>query len=173
MVIYSDLSIFSSYWTHLGAPEDSQESMCSVRYNLFSGTNSVGGWNTVSLLWEIPNKNQKFTLQQCSWIWGFTITCRIESSPWWCVVWAVLPLFQLPPSVPKRSSCWWFFLGKGCQITQNCAVMSSKEIRDKTTELFFIWLNQALYLAHREHQGISHPLSSRQVGFAEWNSIVY
>lgn len=91
----------------------------------------------------------------------------------WFELLGVLSLFQLSPSVPKHSSCWWFFLGKGCQITLNCVVMSSKESRDKTTKLFFTWLNQALYLAHGEHQAVSHPLSSRQFGFAEWHSIIY
>lgn len=151
VVIYSDLAVFSCCWTLLGAAQDSQRSVCSVCHNLFSGTHNLGLGTACPCTGRCqikPKHSQTAPLLQCRWIWAFPVTCRMGSGPCWCCLscWvcyhhsSYLPVYQ--NSHPADG-----FLGKGCQITLNCAVMSSEESRDKNTELFFTWLNQALYLA--------------------------
>lgn len=84
LALCSDLSVFSLLLNHLGAAEDSQKSMCSACYNLFSGTHSLGVGTLCPCTGRCQIKikhSQTPQLLRCRWIWGFTVTCRIGSSP--------------------------------------------------------------------------------------------
>lgn len=100
MIIYRDLSIFflllNPSWCPSGFTEIHVLCM-SQPVQWYRQQWVVGPLGPCTGRCQIKIKNSQTPRSlQCSWIWGFAVTCRIESGPWWCVVWAVGCVIIIP-----------------------------------------------------------------------------